>query len=122
MLHQFPGLNEIGGMKRVNLFVFYIGNEMPKRAFIEIIQVMLPGIGFFFKGDMAICLIAVSIPDHQNGKFQDIPNIKQNNTGFQLLTKVDFFVIDKHGIVFQLRMFNNNKGKKCHGFREAERE
>lgn len=70
------------------------------------------GIGFSFKRDSFISQKTVFQLEKPIIVFDNIKNVKENNEHFELLSQMDFFVIDKYFIFLIFGFPNEDKGKK----------
>ena len=89
-----------------------IFTEAPELPFLQIIQIPFICVGFSFKGDSFVGKITVFKFEKPVVIFDDIKNIKENNEHFELLSQMNFFVIDKYFIFLIFGFPNEDKGKK----------
>ena len=94
------------------MHLFKIFSEAPEFSFSEIIQVIFIGIGFPFKRDSSVSQIAVLKFEEPIIVLNNIEDVKENDEHFQLLTQMDFFVIDQYIIFLIFGFPNEDKGKE----------
>jgi hypothetical protein len=96
----------------LNILSLQIFPEAPEFPFPQIAQIPFICVCFPFKGDSFIGKITVFEFEKPVIIFDDIKNIKENNKHFELLSQMDFFVIDKYFIFLIFGFPNEDKGKE----------
>ena len=83
---------------------------------------MLAGISLAFEGDVAICLVQITVFDHFNAPLHHIPQIEGNKEHLTLLQGVDVFMVHVHTSQASIPLSGKNNPEKIDGPKGAQRQ